>query len=312
MKKYQKTLQKIAAIAAALALNLAFVPVYAASLTSVSDTLSRIKISTASNHTIKFTTPSGIHSGDTITLTFPASSFTMGASLTGVTIADGGGADNAVTSANWSAPTLTITASGTSTVTAGNVATIKIPSAQITSPGSVNTYVISIAGSFGDTGSIAVAVIADDQFTVAAMIDPSITFTLNKTAVSLGALSVSSVSTDTTSFTVNTNAVSGYTTTVTEDGNLRYSANDINDVADGTVTAGSEEYGMSTSKAGQTIVATSGNNATAIDGTNKACASASGPVSSDITTLTLLASMAGSTPAGAYFHTVTVLATANF
>lgn len=312
MKNKYCIIKKIIAVTAVLILNLSISPVHAASLTSLSDTMSRIKAGETSDHTIKFTTPSGIHSGDTVTLTFPPSSFTMPGSLTGVTIANGAGADNAVTSTTWSAPTLTITASGTSIVTAGNIATIKIPSAQITNPASSNTYVTSIAGTFGDTGKIASVIIADDQFTVSTSVDPSITFTLNDLVVNLPTLTVGSVSTDTTSFTINTNSTNGYVVTLNEDGNLRSGVNDINDVVDGVVTAGSEEYGVSTSKSGQIITQTSGNNATAVDGANKTCASASGPASSDTTTLTLHAAIAGSTPSGNYSHIVTVIATANF
>ena len=45
----------------------------AASLTAVSDTLSSSKISTASSHTIKFTTPTGTSAaGATIIITFPS------------------------------------------------------------------------------------------------------------------------------------------------------------------------------------------------------------------------------------------------
>lgn len=308
----RELLTKFGAIIVTAFLLLLFTPVNAASLTSISDTLTRLELSATANHTIKFITSSGIHNGDTVTLTFPSSSFTMGGTLSGVTIADGAGADNAVTSASYSSQILTITASASSTVAGGSQATIKIPSNQITNPSSAATYVITIGGTFGDTGSFAVSVVADDQFTVSTSVDPSLTFTLNDTAVNLPTLSVGSVSTDTTSFTVNTNAGSGYLVTAMEDGNLRFGANDINDVADGTVTAGSEEYGMSTSKSGQAFVQTSGNSAIAIDGTYKQCASASGSVSSDVTTLTLFASMAGSTSPGTYSHTVTLVATANF
>jgi paraquat-inducible protein B len=155
-------------------------------------------------------------------------------------------------------------------------------------------------------------VVDDDQFTVNATVDPSITFTLNDITVTLGTLTVSQVYTDTTSFTINTNATGGYSVTATEDGNLRTATADINDVSDGTVNLGNEEYGMSTNKATQDFAQTGANAATAIDGTAKHCASAGGPVSSDTTTLTLLAAVSGTTPAGSYSHIVTLIATGNF
>ncbi|KKL68982.1 hypothetical protein LCGC14_2119560 [marine sediment metagenome] len=52
--------------------------IQAAAITPASDTMSRLKISTLSNHTIVFTTPTGVDaSSDTITVTFPAG-FTIG------------------------------------------------------------------------------------------------------------------------------------------------------------------------------------------------------------------------------------------
>src|SRR3989344_944790 len=49
----------------------------AATLTSLSDTMSREKVSTASNHTIRFRTPTGVDApADTITVDFP--SFALG------------------------------------------------------------------------------------------------------------------------------------------------------------------------------------------------------------------------------------------
>ena len=138
-------------------------------------------------------------------------------------------------------------------------------------------------------------------------------FTINDTAVDLGALDTASVSTDTTNFDVTTNASSGYTVTITEDGNLRDGGNDVNDVGDGTVTAASEEYGVSTDETDSVDIAlTSGNNATAIDATNKSAATQSGPISSDNTVLTFHASISLTTNPGNYTHTTTMIATGNF
>src|SRR5688572_26406775 len=56
--------------------------VIAASITTASDTMSREKASTASNHTFLFVTPSGVASGGIITLVF-SSDFTGIGSLVG-------------------------------------------------------------------------------------------------------------------------------------------------------------------------------------------------------------------------------------
>jgi len=302
--------------------------------------MTRIAVSVDSNHTIRFTTPTGAGDDtDTIIITLPSDFDTTTVDYTDIDLSFGAttGYENELTLAgtadatNWGAAfggtgnrTLTLTHptnAANGDITAANKVVIEIGTnasggdQAINNPTTDGTKVITIAGAFGDTGSIAIAIADgtyDDQFTVSATVDPSITFTLNDDAVNLGTLTIGSVNTDTTSFTVNTNASGGYTVTATEDGNLRFGANDINDVADGTVTAGSEEYGMSTSKSGQTFAQTAGNAATAIDGTAKQCASAAAPASSDSTTLTLHAGVAGATPAGSYSHIVTLIATGNF
>lgn len=331
----KRGLYKVGATLAAFFMIFLSVPVYAASLMTLSDTMSRLAVSVDSNHVIQFTTPSGVEAGQNFTITFPSDFSTTSVDYTDIDVADDGtqltlaGTPSGTT---WGAAfsgtgnrTLTVT-SGTGTIAGTSVITVTIGTnatggdQAINNPTTAGTKLITIGvdnvgTANDDSGSLAIA-IADgaynDQFTVSANVDPSITFTLNDNLVNLGTLSVGAVNTDTTNFTVNTNATSGYNVTATEDGNLRTATADINDVADGTVTAGSEEYGMSTSKSGQTFAQTSGNAATAIDGTAKQCASAAGPVSSDATTLTLHASVAGTTPAGAYTHTITLVATANF
>lgn len=226
--KHKNFLNKIVALTAALLLNLAFVPIsYAGSLSAISDTMTRLKNSSGgsvySDHTILFTTPTGIANGNTVTLTFPGSSFTMNASLSGVTIADNGGADNAVTSASWSTPTLTITASSSSTVAAGHTATIKLPGTtnQIANPTTSNTYVVSIAGTFGDTGKFAVVIVDNDQIPVTATVNPIISMTIDNTTLALGTISTSSPTYPATNniITIGTNAHNGYTITVKDIGN---------------------------------------------------------------------------------------------
>jgi hypothetical protein len=322
-------INKAIAIITALSLSFLTVPVYAASLTSVSDTMTRMTESQNSNHTILFTTAGGLAAGQNFTITFPTG-FTMasGIDYTDVDVVDDS-TDLTLAAipsgATWGAAfggtnnlVLTVT-SGSGTIAGSSIVTVRVGlnatagDKQVQNHATHGTYLIAINVNAGtDTGSLAVAITDADQFTVTAGVDPSITFTLNDVAVSLGTLTVSQVYTDTTTFTVNTNSATGYSVTATEDGNLRTSTADINDVADGTVTLGNEEYGMSTSKSAQDFLTTGANAATAIDGTAKHCASSAGTASSDITTLTLLAAVAGDTPAGAYSHIVTLIATGNF
>ena len=67
----QLNLKKFLSISLLVLLNFLFVPTTsAAAVTGLSDTLSRLKAGQAANHTIVFTTPTGIVATNTITLTF--------------------------------------------------------------------------------------------------------------------------------------------------------------------------------------------------------------------------------------------------
>lgn len=132
-----------------------------------------------------------------------------------------------------------------------------------------------------------------------------LSFSLDKSSVSLGAIRQSSISSASIVATVDTDANTGYTLSVTESGNLQSGSNDINDVGDGSVTAGSEEYGIRTS--GGSGILTSD---TAISGST-VVASASGVVHNDQTTVTFRASAGQSTKAGSYSQTLTFTVTVN-
>ncbi|MEX0621932.1 MAG: hypothetical protein WD187_02990 [Candidatus Woykebacteria bacterium] len=145
---------------------------------------------------------------------------------------------------------------------------------------------------------------------------PEIIFAISTTTVNLGTLSTASVSTSSHTITVTANS-SGYNATVVEDGNLRSGGNDVNDVSGGTVDAGSEEYGLATSKSGQNITQDTScgpdpDNASAITGSPQTVASAATSVTGDSTTLCYAASISGTTPTGSYTHVLTYIATGTF
>lgn len=131
---------------------------------------------------------------------------------------------------------------------------------------------------------------------------------LSASSLSLGELSLTAVGSNSETLTANTNSPTGYTTTILEDGNLRSGSVDINDVADGAVTAGSEEYGVRTSGiAGQMNLAD-----TAITGIAQSVAASSTPVNNEITTLTYKAGISATTAYGNYSHQVTFTTTVNY
>lgn len=147
---------------------------------------------------------------------------------------------------------------------------------------------------------------------------PKITVTLSSNAINLGTLTGASVSTQSHTVSVTTN-VGGYTTRVVEDGELRYGAATIDQVGDGAVTAGSEEYGLATSQSGRDIsqdtdCSNSPYTASPITGSPQSVASKIGPTyTAETTTLCYAASInTASTAAGKYQQILTYITTGAF
>ena len=132
--------------------------------------------------------------------------------------------------------------------------------------------------------------------------------TLSVSSISLGNLSATTVASGSETITVSTNSPTGYASTIVEDGNLRSGAADINDVADGSVTAGSEEYGVITSGVAGQMNGVD----TAITGVAQNVAASSTPVLSEQTTLAYKAAISSATAYGYYSHQVTFTTTANY
>jgi len=324
----------------------------AASLTSMSDTMSRIKASTASNHTIKYTTPTGVAAGQTMTVTFPTG-FTMGSVAFGDVDVSWGpttGAENELTLAatasgtTWGAAVtgqvLTIT-SGTGTITAASKVIIEIGTNATFGVAGVNQITnqtvvqnntdpkIVIGGTFGDTGSIATEIVADDQVVVTTVVDPSLTFSLSANATDFGTTTTSAVdiSSPDITLTTTTNAQGGFALSVRDQGNGTnaglYSAAASALIASSTATlaAGTEGYGIQ----GATTVSGSGgavtidavylktvNDVGGLQRTAQSLATAASPVNDREVVVTHKAAISGLTKAGSYTDTLTYIATGNF
>lgn len=138
--------------------------------------------------------------------------------------------------------------------------------------------------------------------------EPVLRITLSASAAGLSP-NPSPTTTGSTSYTatVATNADFGYTLQVTEDGEFRSGADSITDVSDGTITAGSLEYGIQVSG---TDAAFSDDQA--ISSTPLTVASRTSPTTGTVTTITHQASVEFGTATGPYSHTVTYVAVANF
>jgi len=177
----------------------------------------------------------------------------------------------------------------------------------------INSTNYQVSGSFGEAPGVHDSQSTSTNFIIEAGFQAAasgvvLSATLSTNSVSLSSLSTSAVNSASQTLTVTTNSPTGYAATIIEDGNLRSSSDDINDVSDGSITTGSEEYGIGTSgAAGQFNSAD-----TAITATAKTIATTSTIAISEQTTITYKAAISGSTAAGSYSHSVTFTTTANY
>jgi hypothetical protein len=363
--KHMKILQNFFVLALVLIFSFSpFPPIKfakAASLTSLSDSMSSLKASTASNHEIKFVTPTGVAALGTIVLTFSAD-FT---NVTNIAFGDidfaEGDSSNCSTAtftektlaasasgATWgadgdSATTVTLT-SGSGTVTAGRCVRVRIGTNAVTGTTGTNQIsngaaddddTISISGTFGDTGTITVDIITDDQVSVSATVAQSISFSISDNTIGFGSLSSSgprfatgdtsgsgSDSAEAHNLQVGTNAASGYTVTYNgatlTSGLNTVSVASITNDADGT--AGSEQFAIAASTNGDSTIA-SGYDHNAVAGnrdwnfvasTTTTLASEAVPTATETLSMFYLANISSLTEAGSYATTITYTGTANF
>ncbi len=263
----------------------------AASLTAIKDTMSRLEMSTLSNHTISFTFSAGtaVIQDETITITFPADFSLVGIDCGDVDITDDG-ADEDVqevagsctpSATEWGAAvsgqvlTLTAPSGGATYINGSSVVIVEIGTnatadeagdEQITNATTAGSKTISIGGNFGDTGSLAVGIADDDQVTITATVDPTLTFDIDTAttdttsdplySVALGTIttanSKASGTTDSVNYIwldLNTNATGGAIVTVMNANGANglvstsVAADDIDSVT-GTIANGTENYGI--------------------------------------------------------------------
>ncbi|MFC1651779.1 hypothetical protein ACFL24_01320 [Patescibacteria group bacterium] len=325
---------------------------HAAALTDLSDTMSRLEKSIASDHSIQFTTPTGAgDSGDTITVTMPAG-FTIGAvDFTDIDLSHGAtgtetdetlaaAADATSWGAVFAGQVLTLTHptnAANGDIAATDVVIVEIGlnattgvagDQQITNQAASNSYTITIGGTFGDTGQIGIVIIDDDQFTVTGTTDPTITFSLSANTTDFGTLSASSVVTSAPNIvlTVSTNGTNGYTVNIRDAGDASdpglYSAANLFLVGSADYSYNDSEdldtgngYGIQGSSGDATIAVPYNSGGNIVGGyelTDQALATHNATASSHTITITSKAKITGATPAGSYSDTVTVIATGNF
>lgn len=331
---------------------------YAAALSNLSDTLSSVKANTLSDHTIQFVTPSGVSAGQNISITFPVGWNLGNLSTTSVDFATSTSAtcsgftdalvSNTASGLTWGISTtsqsLTIT-SGTAVIPANRCVQIEIGgnatsqangTTTYTNPSTATTSLISIAGSFGDTGIISVTILTDDTVAMTGTVNQSLTFTISTTTIYFGTLSSSGAkfasstnasgdSTETIAHTlgVSTNASYGFTVTVRGQ-TLTSQQNSLNTISAigasiASSTIGTEQFGIRATESGGTGVSLSspysfstsyGYGATAT--TSSTFAVGTGATGLSTISLRYVTNIAAITEAGTYAANLNYVATANF
>lgn len=336
--------------------------VSAGALTQISDTLTRLKTSTLSSHDILFTLAAAntFAAGETITIDFDedGGKFTVAGATSVIAdfdfndgtervIYNVGAATDCTGSVGVNDISVGIvdatgvvtflacpafTASGAAAAVNIEYGTAAGGTNRVTNPAAAANYVIPIAGTFGDTGQFAVVIIANDQVSVTATVDPSITFTISANSTAFGSLAVGLVTTSAPNITltIGTNAANGYTITVKDEGDgvnpglYNAAALHLIGSADAifsntsALVGGTEGYGLQAASAGATIGARfngAGNTVGGLEvtGAPPTLASHNTSMGADHTiTVTHKAAIGSWTQAGAYTDTITYIATGNF
>ncbi|MEK7462636.1 MAG: hypothetical protein AAB618_03605 [Patescibacteria group bacterium] len=228
----------------------------AAGVTTYSDTLSDSAPSVDANHTIVFTTPTGVANGSTIVITFAAAFTPTSVDFTDIDVATTSGEFTLATdctgseraSAAFSGDVLTITmcsgdggliaANGTTTIEIGTHATSQTTGdQQINNPPATGSYEIPLTAGASDTGQTEIAIV--DTVLVSASVDTVFTFTVaglpggttvntadttggttTATTIPFGELNAGVASTAAQDLTVVTNAKNGFVVTVVTDQQL--------------------------------------------------------------------------------------------
>jgi hypothetical protein len=336
---------RLLVVATAIAAMTPVIPASAALPTDVSDTLTRQKVSTAATHTLVATFPAGTWDNtETVTVSYSGPAFALADSTPACAL--GVGTCTAAVVAATDVLTITCTAGG------GCSGLLTLGTFTGTNPGSAGSKTITIAGSGGISGTFAVPIVDDDQVSVTATVDPSITFDIDTATtdtespaaytVALGTITTSnskvSGGTDSVNFIwldLDTNASGGAVVTV-------QNANGANGIASTSVPAddidstsavianGTENYGICVVTAtdvgaGAFTEVAPFNNADCtadeqtpsvggLDGTAQAVVNTGGnPIATGRVQITVAAAISGLTEAHTdYTDTLTFIATGTF
>lgn len=136
-------------------------------------------------------------------------------------------------------------------------------------------------------------------------------YELNGATVSMSNLSTSSVQTAIVAFDVSVDSTSGYVIQLAEDGEFRSGSNTVDDVADGTVTEATEEYGARSSDTSLASTAFDTSDA-AVTATYQDLVTVSSVSMPSRSFVTLKAAVSSTTSSGTYSHILSFIASGNF
>jgi hypothetical protein len=172
-----------------MAANAVVLNANASAITSANDYPSTLQAGQASNHRAVFTTPTGVAEGSTISLSFSSSFGTASITEDDIDVSDDGadlttavscvGAEQASVAIASDVITIAICAGDGGAIAAGSQIVIEIGTNatasgtgtnRITNPSTAGTYFVTVAGAFGDDGSIALPIGADDSVNVSVQV----------------------------------------------------------------------------------------------------------------------------------------------
>lgn len=262
--------------------------VYAAALTTLSDTQSSVKVSALSDHTFQFVTPTGVAASGTVSVTFPVG-WTVGnigttsIALATSTSATCSGFTDAIINVNqsnltWGVATTTTSVtltSGTAVIPANRCIQVRLGSnatvngtTTITNPSSATSSILTVTAGV-DSGTITANIITNDTVSVTGTVAQSLSFSISTTTIYFGPLTSASAkfasSTNTAGdsattsahdLLVGTNAPSGYTIsvrgqTLTSQQNPSNTITAIGGTA-ASSTPGNEQFGIRATVSGGT------------------------------------------------------------
>lgn len=279
-----------------------------------------VNTSTATNFFISYAaSATQFANTNTITITLPTA-FTSPATCTPTPTTDADldtTADGALT-INGNTFTYTFTGATTTAVTNGVEICVRA-----TTPAANGNYSVSISDNNDSDNSAAliyvgtIAASDTNDVTVTATVPVVLTLTIrnpsttaNTNACALGVLNPASINTCSYRIAAGTNGAAGMSVQAVADALLDSGANDINNVADGTVTTGSEEYGVTlTAGTGWTLTTPFNSGDDPITTTQQEIEDRASVVddsnTATWTTVTHRASITSATPTGAYNQIVT-------